>query len=204
MAYRKMVVIQRRSVQYAECGGIEVPVPCGDDAVDIHGEYFAVPVKAEGVFRGYKFQKAESAPTYDSFPVVKVKDKANGETYWVIGTLDEFFAKCADNTNPATVALQVVPEICLCVEEGSTTVTRFTLPPLGDHTNFKIYLGVDNVLVLNGETNGDAFDAADDIATYLIANHASVGTWLAVGTDVIQLTVSADKCVGLVAVPFTP
>lgn len=205
MSYKQTRVIQKGNVTFALCGAQVLAVPCGDDAVGIDGEYWATPVKDNGVFRGYIPRKAVAAPTYDSFKIVKIYDKQSGNTYWVVGSLDEYLALCAADTPVATVVPIVIPEIPICVETGGTTEVRFTLPPIvAPNDAYKYSLAVDGVRLENSQDGGGAgYANAAAIVVHLIANHAAVGTWTSVGTDVIKLVTAADKIgVGVVGTPF--
>lgn len=205
MALRVAKVIQKNSVSYAECGGKDALIPCGDDSLGIAGEYWAVPVKDHGVFRGYTYQRATAAPTYDSFPVTKVYDKTTGENFWVVATQAEVLTLCSVGTAPATVIPLVVPEIDLCVEAGATESVEFSLEALvSPNDAYKFSLAVDGVLLVD-ENDGVAsagYANAAAIAAYLVTNHAAVGTWTSPAAGRIKLVVSADKAVGLVVTPY--
>lgn len=204
----KAKVIQKRSVSFAECGGDFVYIPSSDDAIGIDGEYYAVPVKKEGVFRGYDYRKLAAAPTYDSFIVTKIVEKQTGVWYWFIGTIAEWLALAKDNTPVATVVPLVIPEIDICTDEDDAGTVNFTVPGLATvaaANKYKYSLAVDGVLVEDAQNNAAAgFTDAAAIKDHLVANHAAVGTWTNPGAgDYIHLVVAASKAVGLVVVPYT-
>jgi len=173
------VVIQRAHITYAECGGKTLPVGAGDDA-EVLGEYWGVPVKSSGLFHGYDIKaKIGTAPTPDSIPLLRVRDKITGDVVHILGTAAQFAAAALDEaTDPMPLASTIpvpVPEISIC-DDGSGSFVRHWTPPVkaaGDE--FRVHVMVDNVQAVPALAGGHTNLAA--AVTWLNTNYAAAGTW---------------------------
>jgi hypothetical protein len=85
-------------IQDEEIVGQILEVPCRNALID-DVSYWAVPVKDFGVFTTLDYILAvddnAAQPTYDSFLVVRVRDKLSGNTWWIYGTKDNFITSCS-------------------------------------------------------------------------------------------------------------
>lgn len=108
-------------------------VPCRNALID-DVSYWAVPVKDYGVFTTLDYILAVNdnvdPPTFDSFKVVRVRDKLSGNNWWVYGTKHDFITSCSTccdspsipmpGTTPGFVLrIQPCEDICLQDDDGN-------------------------------------------------------------------------------------
>lgn len=77
--------------------GRVLEIPCKNDFID-DPNYWAVPVKDAGIFTTleyYPVAQYPDPPTYDSFPVFRVRDKLSGYSWWIYGTQQNFVSSCS-------------------------------------------------------------------------------------------------------------
>lgn len=77
--------------------GRVLDIPCKNDFID-DPNYWAVPVKDGGIFTTLNYllvAQYPNQPTYDSFPVFRVRDKLSGYFWYAYGTHDDFVNSCS-------------------------------------------------------------------------------------------------------------
>jgi hypothetical protein len=138
-------------------------VPCRNALID-DVPYWAVPVKDAGIFTtlDYILQADDNIapPTFDSFLVVRVRDKLSGNAWWVYGTKMDFITSCSTCCDsppipmPGTsgtfvIRIQPCQDICLQNPIG-TFFTVWGLPsllpgqsyfPFGSYNNAPLFPG---------------------------------------------------------------
>lgn len=197
MGYANAKVIQKNEYLFVTISsttnlpviGETIPVPTSGDG-EILGEYYAVPVKDDGVFRGYEFTKAAAAPTYDSILVLQIKDKLTGDTYWVAVTQANYLAGTYTATTIPTYG--AIPERSVCVDDDGNYVYTWGVPT--DTGTYTAYVGIDGAKEATDSTGATL--AA--LVTSLNTNSATAGTWSAVGTTILKLVSTVDQPVGVV------
>lgn len=141
-------------------------VPCRNALID-DVAYWAVPVKDAGIFTTLDYIVAAGAnaaqPTFDSFLVVRVRDKLSGNSWWIYGTKTDFITSCSTCCDsPAipmpgtsgTFVIRIEPcqDICLTNIAGAY-YTIWGLPTLlpgqtyfafGSYNNAPLYPGAGN------------------------------------------------------------
>lgn len=108
--------------------GQTLDVPCRNVDIEEVG-YWCVPVKNFGVFSEFQMmlqvEKGQNGrfnvpqPTFDSFSVFKVKDKASAKSWWIYGTKEQFINSCSTCCGSATSPMpgidgQFAPIIAPC------------------------------------------------------------------------------------------
>jgi len=97
-------------------------IPCEQEFVD-YVQYWAVPAKDAGIFTNLAFTpqqddfgNAIAKPTYDSFQVLRVRDKISHYVWWLPVTIDQFTASCATCCGTAftPIAIPTLPIISPC------------------------------------------------------------------------------------------
>lgn len=197
-------VIQLKDEQFIEDGVILpqlLEVPCIQIHIDV-GQYWAIPTKDHGIFTGWWYQPASTsngtaiaAPTFDSFSVLRIRDKLNDYTWWVLATVTTFTAACntccGDGFTPITFDVPVVApcqDICDSINEDGNYYVVFAAPTLPDGDQFVVDGSFDNVSV-------PQFTASDldDLITELNSNFTNVGdasppfsiVWTRIGSTII-------------------
>lgn len=175
------LVLQLNHITYAECAGKLFDLPCKAGEVEILGDYYGVPQKESGIFRGYNIVKANAAPTPDSIPLVRIHVVNTGDTYHVLGTAAEWRTACdggAALPGAATIPI-VVPEINLCkpLTVGGTDYTVHFTPPAKTGGQTYTVAAMYNNTQAAAPGTGLADLAA--VVTYLNTNFATAGTWSA-------------------------
>jgi hypothetical protein len=95
------LVIQQNNTVFRQeniITGKVLDIPCREAFLD-DTDYWAVPVKDEGVFTGLSYVLAAgeniAPPTFDSFKVTRVRDKLSKFDWWVYGTHTDLINSCA-------------------------------------------------------------------------------------------------------------
>lgn len=98
------LVIQKNNEQFIDgynVTGRKLLVPVKNVIVD-EDSYWMVPIKDEGRFTRLvpvlsvtDGGVAVSQPTYDSFKVIRVRDKLTNNTWWIYGSVAEFFTSAS-------------------------------------------------------------------------------------------------------------
>lgn len=138
-------------------------VPCRNALID-DKEYWAVPVKDFGIFTTLDYILAlndnAARPTFDSFKVVRVRDKLSGNTWWIYGTKSDFITSCSTCCDspaipmPGTAtgfAIRIEPCDVLCIQnDNGDYYSVWGLPvlnagqtyfPFGSHNNQPFFPG---------------------------------------------------------------
>jgi len=146
--------------------GQVLEVPCRNALID-DVPYWAVPVKDAGIFTVLDYILATgddtAPPTYDSFLVVRVRDKLSGNVWWVYGTKTDFITSCSTCCDspaipmPGTsgsfaIRIQPCQDVCIQNAQGGF-VTYWGLPnllagqryfPFGSYNNAPFFPGAGN------------------------------------------------------------
>lgn len=170
--------------------GRVLDVPCKNDFID-DPDYWAVPIKDAGIFSTLEYilvALSPTPPTYDSFPVMRVRDKLSGNTWWIYGTHDNFVNSCSTCCGSAFIPMPgtqgeinmvIAPCDQLCIQNANGQYYSLTaLPGLVGHEVYFPY----------GSHNNLAFPAASGAgyaspALLLAFLNAS---WTNVGSPVVQ------------------
>jgi hypothetical protein len=156
-------VVQQKNSVFVE-NGVIVPqirnIPCREVFVDDIG-YWATPVNDDGIFTSLKFEpqkdeygNAIPAPSYLSFNTFRVRDKISSDRWYIVGTIEDFYASCqtccGDAFVPMPCTVPIVPvcqAICDSTNEAGDYISIFGVPPLLD----------DNCYNAAGSFNGTPF-----------------------------------------------
>lgn len=194
------VVIQRNHITYAECGGKSQAVHTGDD-IEIGGDFWGVPAKDNGIFRGYNItaKNGGSAPTPDSISLVRIHDKVSGDVLHVLGTVADFNAAVEDEASDpmplATTIPVVVPELYPCdPDDDGDYEYHWPVPSKAGADEYRAHVLVDNVQAVPAASAGHATFTL--MVTWLNANYAAAGTWSEDGTR-LKLVSATRKKVGV-------
>ncbi len=179
-------VIQLNNSQFIEDGAI-VPqvleVPCQQTHIDL-STYWAIPTKDNGIFTGWQYQptltetgKDIPKPTYDSFEVLRIRDKISGYTWWLGNSMTQYTencnACCDGDTTPLTFDPPIIApcqNICDATNDDGNYYVVFAAPTLGDSEQYVVNGAFDNVNIAEF-TSTDL----DDLITDLNANFTNVG-----------------------------
>lgn len=192
-------VVQMNNTQYVE-GWTIVPrlleIPCKNDFID-DPDYWAVPIKDDGVFSRFQpvpVGASPSPPTFDSFPVFRVRDKLSGYTWWIYGTHANFNASCGVCCGSAAIPMpnpgiiEIAPCNYICAQNASGQfITTLALPGLVGHEKYFPYGSYNNVALPAASGAGYSTPAA--LLTFLNAS------WNHPGSPVATLvwSLSADN-----------
>jgi len=229
------LVVQMNNKVFATPDGIigrVEQVPCRAVLID-SVPFWASPVKNFGIYDPTALQYRvdlspnDSAPTYDSFLVQRVRDKISGYTWWIYITEAEgnqFINSCATCCGADAVAMPgingidivIAPcqNICAQNAEGKYEAV-FGLPTLtADNPSYHPIGSFDNVELATALN----YDNVADLLTFLNANWNPLGnsspnfavTWTAsddelslIATFDNALIVDHELCVNVSAVPAT-
>jgi len=156
-----------------EIVGQILEVPCRNALID-DVEYWAVPVKDYGVFTTLDYILAvgenAAAPTFDSFLVVRVRDKLSGNTWWVYGTKDDFIASCSTCCDSPAIpmpgtqdgfVIRIQPCEILCLQNDlGAFYSRWGLPSLAAGQRYFPFGSYNNLPLFPGAATGYATVAA--------------------------------------------
>jgi hypothetical protein len=107
-------VVQLNNTQFIEGWSIVgriLDVPCKNDFID-DPDYWMVPIEDDGiltVLQPIPVAESPTAPTVDSFPVFRVRDKLSGYAWWVYGTHADFTESCATCCGSSAVPMPTPP-----------------------------------------------------------------------------------------------
>jgi hypothetical protein len=94
-------------IQGDQVVGRVLDVPCKNDFID-DPNYWAVPIKDGGIFTTLEYilvALSPAQPTYDSFPVFRVRDKLSGYFWMIYGNHDNFVSSCSTCCDDATIPM---------------------------------------------------------------------------------------------------
>lgn len=183
-------VVQLNNTVFIEgdrVAGRVLTVPCKNDFID-DPDYWMVPIKDAGIFTTLEPVPAvgdfANKPTYDSFPVMRVRDKLSGYTWWVYGTHDEFVNSCSTCCGDAPVPMPgtlgeinivIAPCDQLCIQNSLGQYYSVTgLPTLvGSETYFPY--GSHNDLPFPA-ASGAGYATPGALLTFLNATWTNVGS----------------------------
>lgn len=197
-------VVQLKNTQFIKNGAI-VPqyleVPCRATHVDV-GQYWATPTKDNGIFTGWWYQPAFTEtgdaiaqPSFDSFQVLRVRDKMSDYTWWLKATLAQYTNACntccGGDYAPITYTVPVIApcqQICDAINQAGNYFVVFAAPTLGVGQNYVVNGAFNNVKV-----NQFTASTLNNLVTALNANFNNVGdsspgigiTWTANGNSII-------------------
>jgi len=218
-------VVQLKDNQFLEDGVILpqiLEVPCIQAHIDV-GQYWAIPTKGEGIFTGWWYQPATtpngtaiSKPTFDSFSVLRIRDKLNDYTWWILATVTSYTAAC--NTccgaafTPITYSVPVISPcqlICEAINDDGNYYVIFAAPALGAGQTYTVHGSFDNIAL----STGTGIASLDALVTYLNTNYNLVGdfspqatiVWIRSGTTIIGtlqngLGNGSSMCISILAV----
>ncbi len=168
--------------------GQTLDVPCRNALIDEIG-YWAVPIKDNGIFTTLQYilmvdngRVSVPQPTFDSFPIFRVRDKLSGYNWWIYGTKDNFLNSCNSSGVVPMPGIdgQFVPMIApcqlLCDLQNSSGAYQaiFALPTLVGHEALYPYGSYNNVAWATASGAGYATPAA--LLTYLNTTWTQGGT----------------------------
>jgi len=208
-------VIQLNNTLYLEDGVLKpqtLNVPCGEHTHIDNPYYWAVPIKDSGTFRTVEFipqtdvyGNAVDQPTFDSFVVQRVRDKASRYTWWVIIDADasppvDFTDVCATCCGEEALTLSgtvpvVAPcqDVCDAVNDDGNYFVTFGAPALAGGENYSVHGSFDNE-----ELPAFTSTSLDDLINDLNSNYGTIGspavdiTWTRDGSVIIGTFQNGD------------
>lgn len=174
-------VVQFNNTQFIVGDSVQgriLKIPCKNDFID-DPNYWMVPIKDAGVFSVLEpvpVAYSPTPPTYDSFPVMRVRDKLSQSTWWVYGTQDDFVNSCSTCCDDATIpmphtadpgfAINIAPCDDLCITNTlGQYYSVFALPILSGTETYFPY-GSYNNAPLTGAT-GVGYSTPAALLTFL-------------------------------------
>lgn len=180
-------VVQLKDTQFIENGVIvpqTIEVPCIQVNID-YSLYWAIPTKDNGIFTGWWYQPASTEtgsaiaqPTYDSFQVLRIRDKISDYTWWIAATLTQYTGACntccGDDFTPippfAPPVIAPCQLICDAINDDGNYFVVFAATDLGAGEEY----------IVNGSFDNEAiseFSASDldNLITELNTNFTDVG-----------------------------
>lgn len=160
-------------------------VPCKNDFID-DPDYWAVPIKDAGIFTIFEpvpVASSPTRPTFDSFPVFRVRDKLSSYTWWIYGTHANFNSSCATCCDGSPIPMPVPPGGVITIAPCDTIcatdatgrfITVTALPGLIGSEVYFPYGSYNNVPFAAASGSGYASTAA--LLTFLNANWTNVGS----------------------------
>jgi hypothetical protein len=183
------LVIQKNRELYMDaqtgCIGQMQPIPCPGNGGFPQDTYWAVPVTDSYQFTGFRFTKAETAPTPQSFEVVRVTNSNNADVLWVLGTAADYVASCSVCCDNAPIPMPTdlplfapCQPICVIVDGGEPQA-MFALPTISPAGGLTYY----PVGYLNEKALPEAAAGGYSSTTALMAflNAAAPNGWGAAG-----------------------
>lgn len=179
-------VVQLNNTQFIEGWNIVgrvLDVPCKNDFID-DPNYWMVPIKDSGIFtvlQPIPLAESPSAPTYDSIPVMRVRDKLSGYTWWVYGTHDEFTQSCATccgsspvpMPNPGIIPIAPCDTVCATNSAGQY-ITVLSLPQLIGAEVYFPYGSYNNAAL--PAASGSGYSTPGALLTFLNASWTHIGS----------------------------
>lgn len=194
-------VLQLKDTQFIQ-DGVIVPqyleVPCRSQFIDLY-QYWAVPTKDNGIFTGLWMQpaftetnQAIAQPSYDSFKVLRIRDKDSDYSWYLMCTLTQYTAACNTCCGSAftPIPFPTVPVIAPCeilcdaINTDGNYFVVFAAPPEGD--NYIINGSYDNEQIAQFTAT-----TLDNLVTQLnthfgtIASPATTIVWTRSGITII-------------------
>jgi hypothetical protein len=207
-------------IQGDEIAGRVLDVPCKTDFID-DPDYWAVPIKDEGIFTTVQYiPQAESptAPTFDSFQVFRVRDKLSGHFWYIYGNQQDFVSSCSTCCDDATIpmpqpangVIPIAPCNLICEQNAAGQYTTVTaLPALAAGESYFPYGAYNNVAL--PAASGAGYSSTAALLAFLNANWTNVGSPVAtfvwtLSTDGITLTATGgflgdSLCLFVAAIP---
>lgn len=171
--------------------GRVLDIPCKNDFID-DPNYWAVPVKDGGIFTTLNYllvAQFPNQPTYDSFPVFRVRDKLSGFNWWAYGTHDNFVNSCSTCCGDGAILMPhttdgFVINIAPCDTLGDVNgfaqnaagkyYSTTALPVLTGTETYYPYGSYNNVAFPSAAAHGYATPAL--LLTFLNTNWTNVGS----------------------------
>lgn len=174
-----------------------VPLPYGAD-LRARREVWMTPVGTNGAFQGYRqtaWVTGSAAPTVDSFRATVVYDAKTGEHYTIVANLSAINGAADGATvSPNTIPVPVLPYRVCAGSDGDYHFTWTALTKAGAD-EYRAYVKVDGVQGTAAASGGHASIAA--MITWLNTNYSAAGTWSNPAGNIVALTSSTNKEVGL-------
>lgn len=196
MPYKNVKVIQKNAIAYHREGGLTLPCPCGVSYA-FYGEFWAHPIKRDGVFYGYEFLLAASyptAPSFDAFKVTKLKDVETNDTYWVAATKANVLSQINDC---GTITEETIPTVVVEVggiQNGANYEWYFGVPTKASSDEYKVQVALDGVAQDTPAAAGHTDLTA--AVTWLNTNIPEAGTW-SNASGKLKLVATDQKQVGV-------
>lgn len=167
--------------------GQVLQVPCRNDFQD-DPNYWLVPVKDNGIFTTLTPVPAYGvyavAPTFDSIPAFRVRDKLSGYTWWIYGSNQQFTLACSTCCGSAaipmpgsdgSIIIKIAPCDTLCVANALGKYYSVTgLPTLVGHEAYFPYGAYNNVALPAASGSGYSTPAA--LLAFLNSNWTNIGS----------------------------
>jgi len=188
------------ATEFATGLGAQMQIPCPDSASGgvIDGDFWAVPVN-EGLPSGFNYvgynlsDPLDTKPTPPSFAVVKISSRFSSDSWYVLGTSEDYIASCAVCCSDSPVPMPLVGDLPLqpgcqlmCQFNNATAQLYFAtlgLPALTGNRRYFPYGYFNGVALPAGAATG--YLTTTTLLTFL---NTTVTGWRAVGL----WTVSAD------------
>lgn len=187
------LVVQLNNTQFIEGNSVVgrvLNVPCKNDFID-DPDWWAVPIKDDGIF--VRFEPIPVAsfpfgapPTFDSFPVMRVRDKLSGYTWWIYGTQNDFLASCASccgsgavpmpgTPGAGSVSINIAPCSYVCAQNAAGQfITVSALPALEGSEVYYPYGSYNGVPLPTA--SGAGYATPSLLLTYLNATWTNQGS----------------------------
>lgn len=182
-------VIQLNNTLFREGDAIlgrVLEVPCKNDFID-DPDYWGVPIKDAGIFTTIEpvpVALSPTAPTYDSFPMMRVRDKLSGYTWWIYGNHNNFVNSCSTCCGDAPIPMpgtlgevniRIAPCDQLCIKNVNGLYYSVTaLPPLVGSEKYFPY-GSHNNLAFPA-ASGAGYTTPAALLTFLNTSWTNVGS----------------------------
>lgn len=167
--------------------GQVLQVPCRNDFQD-DPNYWMVPVKDSGIFTTLTPVPAygiyATAPTFDSIPVFRVRDKLSSYTFWVYGRNTDFTNSCSTCCGAGAIPMpgsdgsliiRIAPCDTLCIADINGKYYSLTgLPTLVGHEVYFPYGSYDNVAL--PAASGSGYSTPSALLAFLNASWTNIGS----------------------------
>lgn len=185
IAFVTAQVIAQNEVDYIECGGKALQIPCEDIAVQ--GTLWFVPQIANGILTGYRPDMSADKPTTDSIHVLRILDRTKNSTYYILiaDNADEtvftnLCNNCCDESSimpVVTIPEPIIEEApCPTVPSGTPVYDfQFNIPANPYSLDYRApYISINGVV--QADLAGPYADPTALLAAFT-GTYGSAGTW---------------------------